>query len=176
MFLPKSTTSFLKQLDAGIIEKFKVKYRKKLVRYVLVRISDEQNVYEIANKTSVIQAIEWITGAWKEVSSTYKDICGVLEQPANINGDEDVNEEFNNLFEEISEELQIDGGIVADEYSDFDHEVYTSFPPISSDEVDWRCVSMAACIQEYGAADKIAIEVESSKDNDEDNGDESNIS
>ena len=57
LFLPKSTTSFLKQLDAGIIEKFKVKYRKKLVRYVLVRISDEQNVYEIANKTSVIQAI-----------------------------------------------------------------------------------------------------------------------
>ena len=35
---------------------------------------------------------------------------------------------------------------------------------------------MAACIQEYDAADNIAIEVESNKENDEDNGDESNIS
>ena len=102
--------------------------------------------------------------------------CGGVEEPASTDDDERLDEEFNNLFEEFSEELQIDDDIAADEYSNFDHEVCTSFPHINYDEVDWRRVSMATGIQEYGIADDIAIEVETDDDNDEDNENENNVS
>ena len=89
--------------------------------------------------------------------------------------DEDINEELSNLFEELSEELQTYGDI-AEEYSDFNHVVFTTFSPINSDEVDWRHSSLTTCILEYGVADKIAIEVESNDDKDEDNENENDVS
>ena len=147
---------------------------------MLAGIADDWNVFEIASETNVIQAIEWITRASKEVSKdTIKNCfakCGVVEQPTSINDNKDVDEEFNNLFEELSEELQIDGKMAADEYSNFNHDVCTSFPPINSDEVDLRRDSVATCIQEYDAADDIGIKVEDDDRNDEDNENESNIS
>ena len=64
--------------------------------YVLAQISDDWNVYEMVNEVYVIQAIEWIKSAWKEVSKdSIKNClakCGVVEQPANIDGDKDVDE------------------------------------------------------------------------------------
>ena len=72
--------------------------------------------------------------------------------------------------------MQIDGHITADEYSNFDNKVCTLFPLINSDEIDWRRVSVATWIQEYGAADDIAIEVKSDDGNDEDNENESDVS
>ena len=36
VFFPNNATSRLQLLDAGIIKNFKVEYRKKLMRYVLV--------------------------------------------------------------------------------------------------------------------------------------------
>ena len=62
-FLPKNTTSFLQSLDASIIKKFKLKYRKKFMRYVLAQIVDEWNAYEMANEIDVIQGIEQIANA-----------------------------------------------------------------------------------------------------------------
>ena len=63
VLLPKSTTARLQPLDAGITKNFRVKYKKKLMRYVLARIADDRNGYEIANEIDVIHAIEWITNA-----------------------------------------------------------------------------------------------------------------
>ena len=58
------------------------------MHYVLARIADNQNVYVKAKQIDVIQATEWITSAWKEVSKdTIKSCfakCGVVEQPASI--------------------------------------------------------------------------------------------
>ena len=94
VFFPNNATSRLQLLDAGIIKNFKVEYRKKLMRYVLVWIVDDRNAYEI----DIIQTIEWITSAWKEVSKdTSKNCfakCGVAEGPAIIDDDKDVDEEL----------------------------------------------------------------------------------
>ena len=67
VFLPKSTISHLQSLDAGIIKNFKVKYRKKLMRYVLARIVNDWNANEIANGINVIRVIDWI----KELGMKY---------------------------------------------------------------------------------------------------------
>ena len=47
VFLPKNTTSRLQPLDAEIIQSFKTKYRKKLMRYVIARINDDLFASEI---------------------------------------------------------------------------------------------------------------------------------
>ena len=47
IFSPKNTTSRLQPLDAGIIQNFKVKYRKRLVKYVLARIQEDASATQI---------------------------------------------------------------------------------------------------------------------------------
>ena len=121
---------------------------------MLTRFVDDWNAYETAKGIDIIKAMDWITSTCKRSIQSSKSCilkkyskfersiksffakCGVLEQPASIDDNEDVDEEFKNLFEELSEELQIDENIPADEYSNFDHEVCTSFPAINSDYVD----------------------------------------
>ena len=57
VFLPKNTTSML---DVGIIQNFKVNYRKRLIKYVLVRVSEKKSALEIAKSLNVLQAIQWV--------------------------------------------------------------------------------------------------------------------
>ena len=68
VFLPKNTTSRLQPLDAGIIQSFKTKYQKKLIRYVIARINDDLTASEIAKCIDILQAITWVADSWKEVS------------------------------------------------------------------------------------------------------------
>ena len=68
VFLPKKTTSGLQPLDAGITQSFKVKYRQKLMQYVLVWISNDRCPSETANTIYILQAIQWIVNALKGVS------------------------------------------------------------------------------------------------------------
>ena len=46
-FLPKNTTSRLQLLDAGVIRNFKLKYRKKLLKFVISRINDNVKATDI---------------------------------------------------------------------------------------------------------------------------------
>ena len=100
VFLPKNTTSRLQRLDAGIIQSFKTKYRKKMMRYVIARINDDLIASEIAKGTDILQAITWVADSWKEVSvATIKNCfakCGITDQ---IGQDEDdlVDEKFNSF-------------------------------------------------------------------------------
>ena len=47
VFLLKNTTSRLQPIDAGILQNFKIKYRKSLVNYVLSRINNNATVADI---------------------------------------------------------------------------------------------------------------------------------
>ena len=84
VFLPKNTTSRLQPLDAGLIQSFKTKYRKKLMRYVIARINDDLTASEIAKDIDILQAITWVADSWKEVSvETIKNCfakCGITDQ------------------------------------------------------------------------------------------------
>ena len=81
VFLPKNTTSTLHPLDAGITQNFKIKYRKRLVKYVLARIQEDASTTQIVKDVDVLVTIRWIQEVRKEVSnSTIKNCfekCGI---------------------------------------------------------------------------------------------------
>ena len=55
--LPDNTTSRLQPLDGGIIQNFKYKYRKRLVKYVLARIQEDVSATQIFKGVDVLVAI-----------------------------------------------------------------------------------------------------------------------
>ena len=58
IFLPKNTISRLQLLDAGIIQNFKVKYMKRLVKYVPARISENSSATRIIKDVNILMAIQ----------------------------------------------------------------------------------------------------------------------
>ena len=69
IFLSNNKTSRLQPLDASIIQNFKVKYRKRQVKYVLARIQEDVSTTQIVKVADVLAAIRWQQEAWKEVSN-----------------------------------------------------------------------------------------------------------
>ena len=68
IFLPANSTSLLQPLDQGIIQNFKVLYRKLLIERILVEIDRERtNAFALANKFSVYDSIQMIYLAWSLV-------------------------------------------------------------------------------------------------------------
>ena len=57
-FLPKNTTSKTQPLDADIIANWKVKYKKKLLRYVCAKVDGVKNASKIVKSINVSMAIE----------------------------------------------------------------------------------------------------------------------
>ena len=163
-------------LDAGIIQSFKTKYRKKLMCYVIACINDDLTASEIAKGIDILQAITWVADSCKEVSveaiKNFLAKCGITDQ---IGQDEDdlVDEEFNSLF---NEPVDPECDMTAEEYTDFDVETCSSLPPINSDMVDWRVSSVKACATEYlqkecGDVDEVALDSDDDKDDGDDHDD-----
>ena len=68
IFLPPNTTSHLQPLDLGIIQNFKVMYRKLLLCFVLSKIDQtNDNASQIVKSVSVLTAIRWVAQAWESV-------------------------------------------------------------------------------------------------------------
>ena len=124
-FLPKNTTSRLQPLDARIIRNFKLKYRKKLLKFVISRINVKAT--DIIQEVDVLKAISWIKSAWGEVSeetivNCFKN-CGFRKSQPDVQlTDFAEEEEFESLVKEFSTDVS------AAEYIDFDQEVVTSQP------------------------------------------------
>ena len=82
IFLPKNTTSRLQPLDAGVIQNFKVMYRKRLVKYELAIINENFSATRIIKDVNVLMVIQWAQEAWKEkggVDKSNDDLMGVVE-------------------------------------------------------------------------------------------------
>ena len=125
MFLPKNRTSRLQPLDVGIIRNFKLKYREKLLKFVISSINDNVKTTDIVLEVDVLKAISWIEFAWGEV---YEET--IVQSDVQLT--DFAEEEFERLVKELST------GVSAAEYSNFDREVVISQPSIDVKKIVWR--------------------------------------
>ena len=136
ILLPKNTTSRLQPLDAGIIGNFKVKYRKRLVKYLLARIQEDASATQVAKGVDVLVAIQWLQEAWKKVTNlTIEDFfekCGIKGDNKLMEVEEDDDLEFEALVKEFTADIS------AAEYANFGENVPASEPMINEFEIDWR--------------------------------------
>ena len=166
-FLPKNTTSRLQPLDAGIIRSFKLKYGKLLIRYVISRVDNNKQASNIINEINILKVIGWVKSAWKEFTSdTMKhcfEKCGFPTDDY-VATAQDSDDEFEMLFNEISENCSIDEYIEADNTSATSGEVDVS-------KTDWREKLQNKCIEEV-----LNVETANSDLEDEDKSQESSLS
>ena len=67
LLIPPNTTSQIHPLDLGIIQNFKIHYRK-LLRFVLSKIDDTNDTAsQIVKSISMLMAIRWAAEAWDSV-------------------------------------------------------------------------------------------------------------
>lgn len=123
VFLPKSTTSHLPPLDPGIIQSFKVKYRKKLTG-----LAEDRSASEIASTIAILQAIDLVFKSYNEVSlNTIENCfakCRIVGETAEYCVELD---DFVDLFNELTKETDnMDNQMTGDRYANFDNEECTS--------------------------------------------------
>ena len=75
VFLPAKTTTKLQPLDLGIINNFKMHYRKLLMQHVLSVMEECTSASEILKSVTVLQALRWVSQARKKVSSDIITKC-----------------------------------------------------------------------------------------------------
>ena len=67
-FSTQEQTSRLQPIDAGIIQSFKIKYRRRLVNYVLARINEYSSATQIIKDVNILIAIRLAQETWKELT------------------------------------------------------------------------------------------------------------
>ena len=148
MYFSLRTTSCLQPSDAGFIKNVKVKYRKKLLRHVIPRISYDRSASDIGKEADILQAIKWEAATWKEVSETTIKNCFAkwgIAQHVVENDESELDEEFAELFKELTEMNEDENNFTVKEYIDFDREISSFHPPLNSENVDWKAVSIQEC-------------------------------
>ena len=135
-FLPANTTSQLQPHDLGIIQNFKVHFRRFLLRYVLSKIDECERASEVANAVNFLIAVRWIAQAWKEVKAETVCKCfrkaGILDAGMEVVscdiGDEDPFadiDENDNLQGMITKVMPGSERCTAQEYINGDSELAT---------------------------------------------------
>lgn len=76
-FLPPNTTSKAQPMDQGIIQTFKLKYRKRQLKFTLSEMEKDQTsaCTTALLSISVLDAIYWISGSWKETNASTIQKC-----------------------------------------------------------------------------------------------------
>ena len=117
VFLPPNTTSRLQPLDLGIIQNFKLHYRKHLLRFVLSKIDQsDETASQIVKSVNALRAIRWVAEAWDCVKEDTIKKCfrksGITETSFSVVGrsyeDEDpfddveAQQELSSLVDQVS--------------------------------------------------------------------------
>lgn len=109
LFFPPNTTSVVQPLDQGIIQNFKVFYRKRLVRSYLRQVKNGMIVSEI-KKWSVLDAIRSIALSWNDV--TAQTIANCFKK-GGINFERQEEEVVE--VEEVEQVLEVDDAILPED-------------------------------------------------------------
>ena len=67
VFLPANTTSKLQPLHLGIIQNFKVHYRKMLLQHVFTRIDQCNHASGVVKSINILASVRWVAVAWEKV-------------------------------------------------------------------------------------------------------------
>ena len=135
VFFPPNTTLKLQPLDLGVIQNFKVHYRRLLLRFVLASIDSCSSASEVAGSINILTAIRWILQAWKEVQPLTISKCfkkaGILTEQLDVSS---VGEDTD-PFEDLDSQIDLEGLISrtmgttdkysAEAYINGDHELPT---------------------------------------------------
>lgn len=70
IFLPPNTTSCCQPLDQGIIQNFKVRYRRLVIARILAEIEKISSAEELTKKITVLDAVMWIHTAVSDIAGT----------------------------------------------------------------------------------------------------------
>ena len=136
-FLPKNTASHLQPLDAGIIQNFKVKYHKLLLKFVISRVNDKKTASEIVKEVDVLKAIRWVKEAWNQVDEETIRKCFLkCEFIPGVCGEIESNNQIDTEFEELV--WHIDGDALSADYIDTDDMVPFCREPIDLSNEEWR--------------------------------------
>ena len=107
VFLPKNTTSRLQSLDPDIIRKFKLKYRKLLLRFVVSCVNNSQTASEIIEEVHILRAISWLQTVWKSVTREIIKNCFRKRGFDVENNCEVINDRIDAEFQELFDQLSL---------------------------------------------------------------------
>ena len=148
IFLPKNTALRLQPFDAGNIQNFKVKHRKRLAKYVLARIDENSSATQIIKDVNILMAIQWAQEAWKEVTGTTIKNC--FEKYGVVKSNDDLTE--------VEKVRELSLNMSSAEYAYFDADIPTSEPMINDHEVDWRERLGEDCINDISTQSNVSEE------------------
>ena len=145
-FLPKHTTSCTKPLEAGIINTWKVHYRRKLLRYVLSQVDGKSTVSsEIVKSVDLLVAVRWMVSAWEEVEPEVISRCfkrvGMFPEEFGSMQEEDDPSAGEELLDLEALVTKVTGEIchdVAAYVTNADHDATPYEPYVDSSEPNWR--------------------------------------
>ena len=139
MCLPKDTTSKTQPLDAGIIAYWKVKYKKRLLRYVCGQIDWSCTASEIVKSVNLLLSIEWGREAWDEVSTDtiqiYFKKTGLFPVEVDIEDDPFEGDDLQDLQQLLA---RVDESCSAEEYLSAEDDLKVCRGFIDSSNPNWR--------------------------------------
>ncbi|XP_044177739.1 tigger transposable element-derived protein 6-like [Acropora millepora] len=143
-FLPKNSTSRSQPLDAGIIKAWKVKTKRKLLRYICSQVDSNNKASEIVKSVHLLQAIQWGKQAWDEVDQETVQKCfkKVGLSPDEVDMEEGIDDPFEGedmmSLEELCAKLGTTETATAQEFVDADDEVPSCPETIDISQPSWR--------------------------------------
>ena len=167
IFLP---TSKLQPLDAGIIKKFKVHYRRLLLKHTLAQIdSTDLSATAIVKSINVLTAIRWIKMAWDKVKP--ETVIKCFKRTGAFPEDEESEEDpFAGLDDDGDEDTcledlvhHFDVDTTADDYANADDGLDTNLTFEDSD--NWREeLRSMACDENPSPSKQTRVEVDEDRD------------